>query len=234
MDNSQQVLPVFTSNDDAYFDSFFVTEDHSLLVASLRTMVEQDSADFVYISGQQGLGKSHLLQAVCNLALSRQRSSLYIPLLHLSDYKPADVLSQHQNSHVLCIDDIDQIAGNTEWQVALFDLYNQRISLNLPLYIAGSKPAALLNMPLADLKSRLSAMLSFQLHDLSDAEKAALLHFRAAQRGMDLNEVCLSYILQRSSRDINALMNVLQTLDRTSLAQGRKITVPFIKTVMRW
>ena len=234
MDNSQQVLPVFASNDDAYFDSFFVTQDHALLISSLRAMVEQQTADFVYLSGHSGLGKSHLIQAVCNLAAAKKHSSMYLPLRQLCHYHPEEVLAQHQNSCFLCLDDIDAIAGHREWEVALFDVYNQRIAASLPLFISGHVPAALLDISLADLKSRLSAMLSFQLTDLSDAEKAALLHFRAAQRGMDLNELCLGYILQRSSRDIAALMHVLQTLDKTSLAQGRKITVPFIKNVMRW
>ena len=234
MDNSQQVLPVFTSNDDAYFDSFFVTDAQQMLVASLKQFVEYKAEDFVYISGIEGLGKSHLLQAVCHLADGLQQSNLYLPLDQVKDFDPQDVLADHQHSRILCLDDVHVIAGNAAWEVALFDLYNQRISLKLPLYISAKKPAAMLDMQLADLKSRLSAMLSFQMTDLSDAEKSALLHFRALQRGMELNDSCLMFILQRSSRDINDLMQLLQRLDQSSLVQGRKITVPFIKSVMAW
>lgn len=234
MDNLQQVLPVFASNDDAYFDSFFVAEDQRLLVHSLRSLIEERSADFLYFSGSKGLGKSHLLQAVCHLASDLNQSNLFLPLGQLKKFNPEEVLSEHQNAQVLCLDDVHEISGNRAWEVALFDLYNQRIALQLPLYISANAPAALLDIDLADLKSRLSAVLSFQITDLSDAEKTALLHFRAAQRGMDLNESCLSYIIARSSRDINALIQVLQTLDQSSLAQGRKITLPFIKSVMSW
>lgn len=234
MDNSQQILPVFSSSDDAYFDSFFVTENHHVLVASLKQLVARSSADFVYISGQEGLGKSHLLQAICHLAGDYQHSNLYLPLDQLKEFNPQDVLAGHHYSRILCIDDVDVIEGDREWEVALFDVYNQRTSSQLPLYISANKPASLLGIQLADLKSRLSAMLSFQMSDLSDAEKSALLHFRALQRGIDLNESCLMFILQRSSRDINGLMAVLQRLDQSSLIQGRKITVPFIKSVMAW
>lgn len=234
MDNSQQVLPVFTSNDDAYFDSFFVTEAQHMLVASLKQFVEQRAADFVYISGIEGLGKSHLLQAVCHLADGLEQSSLYLPLGQVKDFDPQEVLYGHQHSRILCVDDVDVVAGNAKWEVALFDLYNQRMSFKLPLYMSANKPSGMLDITLADLKSRLSAMLSFQMTDLSDAEKSALFHFRALQRGMDLNESCLMFILQRSSRNINDLMQLLQHLDQCSLAQGRKITVPFIKSVMGW
>lgn len=234
MDNLQQVLPVFSSNDNAYFDSFYVADSLRMLVGSLQQLVKKQAPDFVFISGQAGLGKSHLLQAVCHLAQSLEQSSLYIPLADVAEFSPVDVLAGHEKTHTLCLDDVHCIAGKSDWEEALFDLYNVRTAQGLPLYVSAKMPAALLPIKLADLQSRLSAILSFQLTELSDEDKAALLRFRAAQRGIDLNASCLTFIIQRSHRDVNELILLLDKLDQSSLSQGRKITVPFIKSVMHW
>lgn len=232
MSNRQQVLPGFSFTDDAYFDNFYITEDVRLLVNSLQQLVTDNAEDFVYICGQQGLGKTHLLQAVYHMAIQQNKTSLYLPLSQLLEYKPTDVFAGSARFQFLCLDELDVIIGNPEWEVATFDLYNQRIQQGLPLYMSGTLPAARLAINLADLKSRLAACLSFQIADFTDEEKVGLLRFRAMLRGMDLNEPCASFILQRSGRNIADLINILRQLDQTSLEAGRKITVPFIKSVL--
>ncbi len=232
MDSTQQVLPVFRFNDSAYFESFFVTETSRLLVNSLHQLLQSNAEDFVLISASAGLGKSHLLQAICHKAEALEQSHLYLPLQEVKAYAPADVLAGHEHIRILCLDDLQAIAGLKNWEEALFNLYNQRLQQGLPLYVSANKTVATLALTLADLVSRLSAMLSFHLHDLNDDEKGALLQFRAAQRGMEINDACVSYIIQRSGRSLSELMHLLEKLDQHSLVQGRKITVPFIKTIL--
>lgn len=234
MDNIQQILPGFAVLDDAYFESFYISDEQRLLVNSLQQFVRDDAEDFVYLCGRSGLGKTHLLKAVCDLAERLRKSSRYVLLSDVQGAAPSDILSGHLAEQFLCLDNLDAICGNRQWEVALFDLYNQRIAAGLATYFSASKPAIMLEIELADLQSRLAAVLSFQLVDMSDLEKIALLRFRAAQRGIDINDGCLSYIILRSGRDVSVLMDVLQRLDRGSLAAGRKITVPFIKSVMGW
>lgn len=232
MSNRQQVLPGFSFTDDAYFDNFYINEDVRLLVDTLQRWVTDNAADFIYICGQQGVGKTHLLQAAYHMAVEQHKTSLYLPLSQLIEYKPTDVFAGSARFQLLCLDELDVICGNTEWEIATFDLYNQRIQQGLPLYMAGTLPAARLHLSLADLTSRLAACLSFQIADLNDEEKVNLLRFRAMLRGMDMNETCALFIVQRTGRNIADLMHVLRQLDQTSLETGRKITVPFIKSVL--
>ena len=152
----------------------------------------------------------------------------------LAGFAPAEVLQGIETLDVICIDDVQAIAGNAAWEVALFDLFNQRLLAEKPLYFAATEPARQLAVSLPDLQSRLASCLSFQLPNFSDEEKVELLQFRARRRGIELNDVCALFIIQRSGRDNAALIQVLDRLDQDSLTAGRKITVPLIKKVFGW
>ncbi|MGW8310551.1 MAG: HdaA/DnaA family protein, partial [Thiogranum sp.] len=55
---------------------------------------------------------------------------------------------------------------------------------------------------------------------------------RAEQRGFELPEDTGRYLLRRLPRDLPALMKLLERLDTASLAAQRKLTVPFVKSVL--
>lgn len=230
----QQILPGFSVSDASDFESFYAPKSLSMVKSTLQQFVRDDEEDFVYLSGVSGTGKSHLLQAVCNLASEQRKSAFYLSLADCLSYPPAQVLEGIGHFQFVCLDDVDAIASHDEWQVAIFDLFNQRKAADLPLYFAAKEPAQQIALTLADLKSRLSSCLSFQLPHFDDEEKLALLQFRAGQRAMELNDACATYIIQRSGRNLKDLIKVLDRLDQETLTAGRKITVPFIKKIFSW
>ncbi|CAA0109028.1 DnaA regulatory inactivator Hda [BD1-7 clade bacterium] len=234
MDKSQQVLPGFLNNDNGSFDSYYVSEAHRLVVQNLRRLLTDHQTDFVYLAGVSGAGKSHLLQAICEDASHQGIKAVYLPLSKLKDYVPETVLDEVREYPLVCLDDLQMIATHSEWEVALFEFFNWRMDRQMPLYFAADKPASLLDIELADLKSRLAACLSFQLTQLDDDGKAAVMQYRAMHRGMQLNDACAHFIIQRSGRNMKQLMAVLEALEQSSLVAGRKLTVPFIKSVLDW
>lgn len=234
MNDNQQLLPGFSVGDDTDFDSFWTTSASRLARATLKQLIEQSAGDFVYLSGSTGSGKSHLLQASCNLANASGSYAMYMPLREFAEYEPQTVVEGLDDVDLLCFDDVDAIADKREWQVALFDIFNRRLHEDKALYFAAEMPAREIDFQLADLKSRLESCLSFQLPVLNDEEKIQLLQFRCDRRGIELNDSCCQYIIQRSGRGSHDLMAVIEKLDQGSLVAGRKITVPFIKNLMGW
>jgi DnaA-homolog protein len=234
MNNVQQILPGFTARSDAFFSSFYTPPALLLVKTSLMECVQKNSPAFIYLCGMDGTGKSHLLQAVCNLADEQKKTAMYLPLRELLAYNPKDILDNTAMIDVLCIDDIDCIVGNTSWEEALFHLYNQRMAAEKATLFAAQLTARELTLQLPDLQTRLAACLSFQLPVLDDEEKVALIQFRANHTGMEINDACSQFIIQRSGRHLADLMTVLDRLDKESLIAGRKITVPFIKSVFHW
>ena len=72
----------------------------------------------------------------------------------------------------------------------------------------------------------------FQLHGLNDDDKIAVLRGRAHSRGLVLPDEVAGYLLRHCHRDLTALLELLERLDRASLAGQRRLTVPFVKDVL--
>jgi DnaA family protein len=87
---------------------------------------------------------------------------------------------------------------------------------------------------LSDLASRLSWAVVFQLAAPGDPDKLAILQFRAQRRGLHLEDEAARYILSRAPRAMSALMDLLERLDRDSMALQRTLTIPFIKARLGW
>jgi len=87
---------------------------------------------------------------------------------------------------------------------------------------------------LPDLSSRLKSGLLLNLVSLSDSEKEDLLRDLAIQKGLRLEEEVSSYIIKRSGRNLSELVGILDTLDKASLVENRKLTVPFVKKILQW
>lgn len=226
----QLPLPV-QLRDESTFDNFLPPAGTQELITVLRAQAEGSGEAVIHVYGSGGCGKSHLLQASCHLAGA---AALYLPLGQLADYSPRDVLQGIEALDLVCLDDMDQVVGRAEWEVALFDLCNRARERGCRLLVSGNAPPRALALELADLRSRLAWGIVYGLPRAGDEEKIAILQFRAARRGLALGREVCSYIVSRSPRDMEALLALLATLDDASLVEQRALSIPFIKAVLGW
>jgi DnaA family protein len=181
-----------------------------------------------WVSGAAATGKSHLLQATCESFGDR---AVYLPMNELIDISPV-LLEGFGSRDLACIDDLQLVAGNTEWERALFGLCNEILDAGHQLVVSASVSPRNIGIALADLKSRLQRLPSFQLRVLHDRERVAALQLRAHYRGLNLPDETARYMLTRSKRDMQSLCNLLDKLDREALRAQRRMTIPFVKSVM--
>ena len=200
-------------------------------LSSGRITAEQAKVDGCYLFGQQGVGKSHLLHACCSHATEYGFSSICLSLHDITQYG-VEVLDGLEFINIVCLDDIDVIATKDKWQQGIFDLYNRIGEQGNKIIITGDKAINDLNLTLPDLVSRLSWGYIEQLKPLVDDEKLEALQFRASQRGIVLSYEVASFLVTRLSRDMKSLLDALEALDRASIREQRKITIPFIKQVL--
>ncbi|MDA0279242.1 MAG: DnaA regulatory inactivator Hda [Proteobacteria bacterium] len=217
-------------DDDAQFKNFFVSDANQSLVSALAAGAEEP---FLYIWGNGSPGLSHLLQASCNKTSAEGQAAIYVPLADQSQFAP-QILEGAESLSLVCIDDIESIAGDVEWEAALFTAFNAMRQTGTQLIIAGHMAAQQLTIQLPDLHSRLQSGLLFQLFELSDEDKLSALQLRARQRGFDLPDAVGEFILLRAQRSLSALMQILDELDHSSMQQQRKLTVPLVKSTLGW
>lgn len=230
--SGEQLVLSLNQDERATFDNFFLTEGMQLWIETLKHNITFKQSEFIVFTGGEATGKSHLLKACCQFAHEKQQSSLYLPFGDLYGFDPETLFEKIRDVWLLCLDDVDVIALDHAWQTMLFKLYNERKEKDLPLYFSLKTPVHFSEFTLADLKSRLAACLSVQMKRLSDDDKLELIRLQALRRGMLLNEQCATYIIQHYGRELRALMEAIDQLDAASLQAGRKLTVPFIKSVL--
>ena len=213
---------------DAVFDSFAVGTNNEL-VAALRS----PSPLPLWLWGAPASGKTHLLQAVCAAAGAEgfAETAAYFPL-NRSAGLPPEALVGFETCRVLCLDDVDAVAGDLEWEQALFRLFNEGAEMRTRLIFAAHAPPRQLEWILNDWRSRAAACVVYQLHDLDDAGRVEELRLRAAQRGLQLPAETSEYLLRRMPRDLPSLFEVLDQLDEASLVAQRRLTVPFIRDAL--
>lgn len=187
------------------------------------------AGNFVYVWGEHGSGRSHLLEAACHLARQTQQSAMY--LAGLQQYEP-EILQDLESRALICLDDVQAIAGDREWELALFHLINGVRDNRNRLIVSGNTPAGNLSMTLEDVRSRLLSAVSVETSRLSDEQKLIVLQQRARNRGFDLSEDVGRFILSRTDRNMRSLIEMLRKLEVETLAHQKKLTIPFVKQAL--
>jgi DnaA-homolog protein len=214
----------------AVFDSF-VPGPNLEACARLRAVGAGAEAGVCWLYGPAGAGKSHLLQAVCAEAQRGGATSAYLPLALLRVHG-LEVLEGWQNVSVLALDDLGSIAGHAAWEQGVFGLHREAQERGTALIAAAEVPPTLMHFSLPDLASRFAAAVLLPLRPLDEAGQRAALRLRAHARGLELPESTALYLQRRFRRDLSTLYDLLDTLDEAALRTQRRLTVPFIRSVL--
>ena len=225
----QLPLPI-TLDDGATFDNFHAGPN-AAVVDALKQAAVAGGTPVLFLHGADGTGKSHLLQAACRAALASGRRAGYLPMGQAVLLDPSAV-ENFERYQLVCIDDVQRVAGSEPWQRALLTLIDA-LKQKGACFVASARSApAGIKRLLPDLVSRLSWGPVYQLVPLTDADKIAALQQRAARRGFELPEEVGTFLLSRLQRDMSTLCAMVDSLDAASLAAQRKLTVPFVKSFL--
>lgn len=185
----------------------------------------------LYLWGERASGKTHLLEAACRAVQGRGALAFYLPLGALG-LAPA-VLEGADEAYLVCLDDVQCIAGAAAWERALFALYEAARARGTRLVAAGSAAPAWLGLGMPELATRLAAGPVYQLHLLGEGERLEVVRQHARHRGLDIPDDVGRYILRRYPRDLESLFALLERLDAAALASQRRITIPFLRALER-
>jgi len=226
--NSSPQIPFqfgdFQKNDLASF----IVGDNQELLTLINLITTKEATHSLYLWGETGTGKTHLLQAACKQAADNELHVAYIPLKQISELS-AEMLHDLGELDLVCVDDLECVAGQIEWQQGLTWLYNELRDNKHSMIISGNKSAVMIELEVEDLKSRLSWDQSIQIKPPSDDVKIKILKQKAEARSFELSDDVIEFLIRRVDRNLISLIEVLDKIDRASLAEKRKITIPFVK-----
>jgi len=200
----------------------FIVGRNGEVIAHLRSAVAGGGERFVYLWGEPGCGRTHLLRAVAATAASAAGTDAAFVACNANSIFDDTAL-------LLVADDVERLGADA--QVALFNRYNALREHGGGLIASGGVPPVQLKLR-ADLLTRLGWGLVVQVHALSDEEKAQALAQHAKARGFTLADEVIAYLLSHAPRDMGALFATLDALDRHSLETKRAVTVPLVRELL--
>ena len=222
--HAQLPLPLRFPSHQRFDD--FEAEGNSAAVSAARAAALARGAS-AFLSGPVSSGKTHLLIAACQESAGAQ----FLPLSHLGG-QATGALSAVTTTGLVAIDEVDALAGDSLAQIALFDVFNRVRDANGTLLLAGRASPMRLSLELPDLVSRLASLPVFDLAPLDDDARRSVLVRYAQRCGFELEDAVLDFLFRRHARDLSALLRLLDRVDRESLAEQRRVTVPFLRRMI--
>jgi len=213
---------------DQCFETFVGPPHASALLAALAA---GSGPSAVYLAGPSGTGKTHLLLASSAHAQTLGQQVAYLPLATAAE-RLEQALDALEHADLIVLDGLDAVIGQRENEIALFHLHNRLHDAGKRVcYSARNAPDAWPGM-LPDLRSRLNQCPRISLKMLDDHERAEVLRRRAFRRGLQIDPAAIDWMLRRLDRDLVNLTGLLDHLDRASLAEQRRVTLPFLRRAL--
>lgn len=237
--NNKQLTLNLRHPEELSFANFYVKQSSENCISNNVTLIQMlkntidKNYNFIYLWGEHGCGKTHLLLATNNYYHQSQKNLkfTYFPMRELANVSE-NILNNLEHNKIVLLDDIDYVINSKNWNEALFHLFNRiQQNNNFLIVTATTKPQELqCNLP--DLQSRLASGITAKIQSLKDDEKILALQIIAQQTGLMLTEKTAKFLINHCQRDTTSLFQLLQHLDQASMNEQRNLTIPFIKKIL--
>jgi chromosomal replication initiation ATPase DnaA len=200
-------------------EDYIVSKTNKEAVTWLDTWPNWPSMGFI-VCGPSGSGKSHMAAALKTLS-----NGLIIEAKDLSENK----LNNLSKNKCLIIEDIDRFKSEN----LLLHIYNMLTERRHKLMITSNTSIANINFKLPDLKSRLNSMTQINIGLPDDELLTNLIIKQFTDRGVLVEFEAINYLIKRIDRSFESITKLVSTIDASSLEKSKKITIPFIKKVLK-
>ena len=233
-------------NSDLNFDSFVEGDCNRLVRSAGRSIaVNPGSTAFnpLFVFGNSGLGKTHIIQAIGNEIKTRnpQCRVLYVSCDNFQrQFQRAvfrkelnDFIYFYQTIDVLIVDDIQEIAGKPATQNIFFNIFNHLKMLGKQIVLTSDRPP----VELKDIDERLITRFKWGLPaELTQPDyqtKLEILRNKARRMGLSTEEEVFKFLAENIKANVRELEGALTALDANAKLLGKKITLELTRDVMR-
>jgi chromosomal replication initiator protein len=241
MVHSQETLPL---NRDYTFDMFVRGKNNHLAYAASIAVAEAPGKAYnpLFIYGNVGLGKTHLLQAIGNFTVA---SGLYKTVVYTTSERFAIELimairsnttpafrEKYRRIDLLLIDDVQFLEGKEATQEELFHTFNELYGNEKQIVLSSDRPPEKLSGLQDRLVSRFRWGLVADIQPPDLETRIAILREKASNRGIQIDDSILELIARRISSNVRALEGALIKAIAYSELQGAKLTTKSIEGML--
>ena len=230
MSNPRQLALQIQINERASLDNFFISKNNNKAIQILKNILERsNNGAQIFIDDLGSNGKSYLLQAICNDFSNSNNSMIYVPMKEAINLEPS-ILEGVNDLNLICLDDIDLINNQRDWELALFNLINECYEKDCFLLLSGSIDKLEV---FPDLISRIKKMEVLRLKALDDDELLRATQAISKNLNIEISDKNMNYLINNSRRDIKTVFRTLSQLEKESLERKKSIGLNLIKEVIQ-
>jgi DnaA-homolog protein len=210
----------------------YVADGNQIVCQTLQRVIRRETENSMYLWGETGTGKTHLLQAAAAYLTEQGKTPFYLPLAARQQFSP-EMLDGLEDLDLICLDGIQHIVALPEWERAIFRLFNQLRETNTPLLISGNNTPNALGLHLSDLVSRLSWGGVFHLEPLNENSTREVLQVYAHELGLSLPTTVLTLLMRHTpARDLKTLTQWVERIDQVSLSMKKKPNLALVRHLL--
>ena len=213
------------------FDDFFAGANE-LVINDLKQCILGDGEQQIFLWAKSGQGKSHLLQSCCHFAQAHENSSFYFDLSLYQLHNPAIFLGLDDYA-VVCVDNVDAIIGLVKWEDALSAFMQRHYARGHQLILSATNLPNHMRLKNSNVKVNLGWGLMVQLKTLVNTSSVDALIFRADAMGLEISPQVGRFLMIQHQEELDSLWYLLEKLERASLSAKRRLTIPFLKQLLK-
>lgn len=249
LNESFQELLLKNNLDPKYtFDNFIVADNNRLAHAACLAVADmpgQDNFNPLFLYGNSGLGKTHLMQSIANFILKKNNNAnvMYVPanqftheIVEAIHYQKTNEFRNkyRKNVDVLLIDDIQYIIGKESTQNELFNTFNELYNAKKQIILSSDRPAKEFKTLDERMKSRFSSGLPLDLHEPDYETRMAILKNKAEMDHLTgIPEEVFVYIAENITDNIRDLEGALNKVSSFSNLIHYEITLDLAKDALK-
>ncbi len=213
----QASLPLF--NPKYTFDSFVVGSCNQLAYAAALGVANNPghSDNPLFIYGEAGLGKTHLLQAIGHTVLAQNAQVLYVSaeqftnefINTIKEKKTTEFRNKYRSLDVLLVDDIQFFSGKEQTGENFFHTFNELHNANRQIAITSDRPPQSLSLLPSRLRSRFEWGLVTDIQAPDFETRLSILQAKAKQKEVNISVDVLEFIALQIQQNIRALEGAL-------------------------
>lgn len=201
------------------------------IVTTLKNLVVGSGDAHIFLYGGIGYGKSHLLQACCQLAFQQEINSFYYSFKARA-LPNSGIFEGLEQVKLVCFDNIDAIAGHLDLEQEFLNFLNQHLTNNYRWILSARQNPENIAIKLPDLKQHLNLGTLLKLNDFANEDSVAALIYKASYMGITITPKVGNFLINHYVSDLASLCILLGQLDKATLSAQRKLTIPFLKQIL--
>ena len=216
----------FDPNDEFTFDTFVVGPSNKLAYAAAVSVAEHPAQNYnpLFIYGDSGLGKTHLLYAIAHVIRKREKNSRIayvkgddltnelVAAIQAGPAKTAEMREKYRQADLFLVDDVQFIAGKKQTQEEFFHTFNTLYESGKQIVLTSDRPPSVMTQLEDRLLTRFEWGLLVDVEPPDFETRLAIVKNKAALLGLELPDKVISYIAENVTANVRQLEGTINTV----------------------